>query len=143
MMFRMSFKNNPSLPSSTSSLRIPCLDVDELQCPNGAGRGECQKNPQQRMLIQCRKSCYSCIALDNTQIAPTLPHEVFQQLIETQEYQRQQAERMVDTLRTCINHHKQCTHWTLKGECATNPGFMHAECPAACRACDVLPRQAS
>ena len=122
-----------SMPSS--SKRIPCIDTNE-QCPDWASSGECQKNPQY-MLIHCRKSCGSCISLDSTQIAPdeSTREQVLYKLIETQEYQHHQAERTVETLKTCINYEEMCTQWSLTGECDRNPAFMHRVCAPACKTC--------
>lgn len=120
-------------------LRIPCVDTEVQRCPEWAGMGECSKNPQY-MLIHCRKSCHSCIGLhhgDVLQIAPSeeLRSQVLQRLVETQEYQHKLAEHSVETLKTCINKHELCTHWSIVGECQANPHYMQRECPAACQTC--------
>ncbi len=120
-------------------LRIPCVDAEVQQCPDWASRGECSKNPQY-MLIHCRKSCQSCIGLhqgDVLQIAPSeeTRSQVLQRLVETQEYQHQKAENSVESLKTCVNKHEMCTHWSIIGECETNEHYMKRECPAACKKC--------
>lgn len=120
-------------------LRIPCIDAEVVQCPQWAKIGECNKNPQY-MLIHCRKSCETCIELNHggvLQIAPVeeTRRQVLQRLVETQEYQHWQAERSVDLLKTCVNGHELCTHWSLSGECEANAPYMDRECPAACRTC--------
>jgi hypothetical protein len=119
-------------------LRVSCIDT-ETRCPDWTIAGECKNNPQ-FMLIHCRKSCQSCIELHAggvTQIAPLeeTRHQVLQKLVETQEYQHQQAEKTVRTLETCLNKHELCTHWSLQDDCETNAHFMRGECSAACRVC--------
>ena len=32
----------------------------------------------------------------------------------------------------CVDTHGECDMWASQGECDANPGFMTAECPAAC-----------
>jgi hypothetical protein len=123
------------------SLRIPCADADE-RCPDWANQGECTKNPQY-MLVHCRKSCTSCISLHGSDVAQIAPNErtrpqVLKRLYETQEYLHNEAERNVDTLRTCFNKHSECTHWWADGECSTNPAFMETECGPACQTCDKI-----
>jgi hypothetical protein len=125
----------------TEPLRIACIDTN-AECPKWAQGGECPKNPQ-FMLIECRKSCQSCIALhhgDKLQIAPHDDNrpQVLQKLVETQEYQHKQAEKKVELLKTCLNKDELCTHWSLIGECESNPTFMQRECAPACRVCDKL-----
>jgi hypothetical protein len=55
--------------------------------------------------------------------------------VETQEYQHTEAERTVETLKTCLNKHELCTHWSLQGECESNASWMQQECAPACRVC--------
>jgi hypothetical protein len=122
-------------------LRIACIDTEE-DCSEWAKKGECPKNPQ-FMLINCRKSCDSCISLhhgDTLQIAPDdkTRRQVLKKLVETQEYQHKEAERAVKTLKTCVNKHEMCTQWSLQGECESNASFMQQECAPACRTCDKL-----
>lgn len=42
--------------------------------------------------------------------------------------------------RTCANVHSdaECDAWAGAGQCASNPGFMHLHCAAACGACATL-----
>lgn len=61
--------------------------------------------------------------------------QVLQRLVETQEYQHKMAAHSVETLKTCVNKHELCTHWSIVGECETNAHYMQRECPAACRTC--------
>jgi len=129
-----SFHCLPAVPP-----RIPCIDAEKDQCPVWAERGECSKNPQY-MMVHCRKSCQTCITFHQggvTQIAPSEENrrQVLERLAGTQEYQHWQAERSVESLKTCINKHELCTHWSLTGECETNAHYMNRECPAACRSC--------
>jgi len=119
-------------------LRISCIDTN-TQCPGWARRGECSKNPQ-FMLLECRQSCSSCLDWwhdEYIQVSPdgSSRDKLLRKLIETQEYQHRQAERKVDSLKTCFNRHEMCTHWSLHGECDSNPTFMHKDCPAACQVC--------
>ena len=127
------------LPSEVE--RIPCVDAEEKECPKWASRGECAKNPQY-MLIECRKSCDSCIGLHSgvTQIAPDNRNreKVLKSLVETQEYMHKEAQRSVETLAKCANKHELCTHWSVLGECTDNAVFMHKECAPACRTCDKV-----
>lgn len=119
---------------------VPCIDTKEDECPNWAAQGECTKNPQ-FMLLQCRKSCNSCIDLQQqggvVQVAPHRENRssILEHLVETQVYQHDLAHQSVEYLTTCVNKHELCTHWSLEGECKANPHFMYTECPAACRTC--------
>lgn len=127
------------LPSE--ALRVPCLDTDE-RCPEWARQGECRNNAQ-FMLVQCRKSCSSCIELHAGGISQIAPHEdtrpaVLRRLYETQQYLHENAERNVQTLQRCLNKHELCTHWWSIGECLSNPGFMSQECSPACQTCETI-----
>jgi hypothetical protein len=95
------------------------------------------------MLLECRKSCGSCIPLhggDIPQIAPSVNSRkrILNRLYETQEYLHREAGRTVETLKYCVNKHPECTHWWSSGECSTNSGFMHTECSPACQTCHKL-----
>eukprot|EP00536_Pseudo-nitzschia_multiseries_P015725 jgi/Psemu1/312388/fgenesh1_kg.940_\ len=108
--------------SSKESLRVTCSDGDE-RCEDWARQGECQSNPQY-MLVDCRKSCKSCISLhpgDEPQVA--YPKT------------RSDAKDNVENLKRCTNKHSECTHWWAVGECDKNPQFMKTECSAACQTC--------
>jgi hypothetical protein len=123
-------------------LRVLCIDTDK-RCSDWARSGECRNNPQY-MLVQCRKSCSSCIPLHlsagTAQIAPSKEnrHKVLDRLYETQEYMHREAERNVETLKQCVNKHPECTHWWSLGECSSNSGFMHKECGPVCQTCGQL-----
>ena len=39
------------------------------------------------------------------------------------------------SLSTCFNDHAQCTLWAARGECDSNPGYMHRSCAPACGTC--------
>lgn len=123
--------------------RVECVDLHP-ECPTWTNRGECSKNPQY-MLIDCRKSCDSCIDSHTTttgvlQIAPdesTRP-QVLQKLVETQEYLHAKAKDSIQHLTKCNNKHELCTHWSVLGECKTNEAFMQTECAPACRTCEKV-----
>eukprot|EP00537_Pseudo-nitzschia_pungens_P017522 CAMPEP_0172408902 /NCGR_PEP_ID=MMETSP1061-20121228/76093_1 /TAXON_ID=37318 /ORGANISM="Pseudo-nitzschia pungens, Strain cf. pungens" /LENGTH=178 /DNA_ID=CAMNT_0013145045 /DNA_START=65 /DNA_END=601 /DNA_ORIENTATION=- len=126
--------------SSGESLRVPCTDEDS-RCGEWAGNGECKSNPQY-MLVQCRKSCSSCISLhsgDESQVAyDDTRSDVLRRLYETQEYLHKEAKRNVESLKRCVNNYSECTHWWSIGECNKNPQFMHTECSAACQTCKKI-----
>jgi hypothetical protein len=125
---------------SSGTIRVPCIDEDK-RCEEWFGMGECQSNPQY-MLVNCRKSCSSCIPLhpsDEPQVAYEKTRaEVLERLYETQEYLHNQASRNVETLKRCVNKHSECTHWWSNGECETNSQFMHTECSPACQTCEKI-----
>ena len=126
---------------ASESLRVPCIDDDD-RCSKWAGQGECQKNAQY-MLVNCRKSCSSCIPLhagDEPQIATNenTRSDVLKRLYETQEYLHTQAMRNVEILKRCVNKHSECTHWWSIGECKTNSQFMNTECSPACQTCERM-----
>jgi prolyl 4-hydroxylase len=119
---------------------IKCID-EETECPRWAGQGECSKNPQY-MLINCRKSCESCIGLHigETQVSPDeeTRDQLVQRLLETQEYIHEEAMYRVSTLKKCQNTHKLCTHWAVQGQCENNADFMKEKCAPACQSCRKL-----
>jgi hypothetical protein len=126
---------------ASESLRVPCVDTDD-RCDDWAKQGECKNNPQY-MLVQCRKSCASCIPLHGGSVSQIAPHydtrpEVLRRLYETQEYLHENAKRNVNSLKHCINKHELCTHWWSIGECETNPGFMSQECSPVCQTCESI-----
>jgi hypothetical protein len=140
------------LGAPEESIRVPCIDENE-DCLNWANKGECQKN-QQFMLVDCRKSCKSCIDLHGGSNAAVLDSDdgdvqqiaikeetrqkILKRLYETQEYLHREAKRNIQTMKRCVNKHSECTHWWSVGECKTNPGFMHAECSPACQTCHKI-----
>lgn len=118
--------------------KLPCIDAND-QCSNWASTGECSKNPQY-MQVNCRKSCGTCLGLHHGGVIQAAPNAktrnmVLERLVETEEYQHGLAEKSVESLKTCINRHELCTHWSLESECETNPQYMNRECRAACRMC--------
>ncbi|MGK3736256.1 MAG: hypothetical protein ACI8RD_004981 [Bacillariaceae sp.] len=134
-------------------IRVPtCVDENE-NCLNWANNGECQKN-QQFMLVDCRKSCKSCIDLhggsssnavlgsgegvQQIAIKEETRQKILKRLYETQEYLHREAKRNIQTMKRCVNKHSECTHWWSIGECNTNPGFMHTECSPACQTCQKI-----
>lgn len=36
----------------------------------------------------------------------------------------------------CIDRNDECPKLASKGECVTNPGYMHFQCPVSCERCD-------
>lgn len=127
--------------SVSEKQKVDCIDL-QAECPNWAAKGECSNNPQY-MLLDCRKSCDSCIDLHTTgvmQIAPdeTTRLQVLQKLVETQEYLHKKAKESIQNLAKCLNKHELCTHWSVLGECKTNKVFMHKECAPACRTCEKV-----
>jgi hypothetical protein len=121
--------------------RIECVDLHP-ECSTWTTKGECSKNPQY-MLIDCRKSCDSCIDSHTTGVLQIAPDErtrlqVLQQLIETQEYLHKKAKDAIQNLAKCLNKHELCTHWSVLGECKTNRVFMQKECAPACRTCEKV-----
>mmetsp|Transcript_62643 Transcript_62643/g.70039 ORF Transcript_62643/g.70039 Transcript_62643/m.70039 type:complete len:182 (-) Transcript_62643:102-647(-) len=131
--------------SPEESIRVPCVDENE-GCPDWAVGGECSSN-QQFMLLDCRKSCKSCIDLHGhagsdgvLQIASSegTRQNVLKRLYETQEYLHHEAKRNIITMKRCVNKHAECTHWWSIGECDVNPGFMHTECSPACQTCQKI-----
>ena len=136
------------LGAPAESIRVQCVDENE-NCADWANKGECQNN-QQYMLIDCRKSCKSCIDLHGgssgsggggvQQIAvkEDSRQKILKRLYETQEYLHREARRNIQTMKHCVNKHSECTHWWSIGECNTNSGFMHAECSPACQTCKKI-----
>jgi hypothetical protein len=125
---------------AAGSPRYSCIDVDK-RCADWAKKGECKNNPNY-MLVKCRKSCSSCIPLhsgDEPQIADRKSRsKVLERLYETQEYLHRQADRNIESLKRCVDHHPECTHWWSVGDCQRNPRFMHKECSAACQTCEMI-----
>jgi hypothetical protein len=121
---------------------VPCIDAYE-KCGEWREAGECRNNPQ-FMLVQCRKSCASCLSVHVgvTQIAPDDDHavreSVYQRLIQTQEYVHEIMKHNVKSLEKCQNNDPQCTVMAVKGKCETHPGFMNVECAPACQTCIKL-----
>jgi hypothetical protein len=119
---------------------IKCED-EESECTKWAGQGECSNNPQY-MLINCRKSCESCIGLHvgETQVSPDegTRDKLVERLLETQEYIHEEALYRVATLKKCQNQHKLCTHWAVQGHCEANADFMKEKCAPACQTCRKL-----
>ena len=37
----------------------------------------------------------------------------------------------------CKNKHKDCTFWSVLGECENNPAYMHVNCAPVCQTCEV------
>jgi hypothetical protein len=117
---------------------VPCIDAYD-KCSEW-GEAECRNNPQ-FMLVQCRKTCASCLSVHVgvTQIAPDDDHAVreavYQRLIQTQEYVHEIMKHNVKSLEKCQNNDPQCTAMAVKGKCETHPGFMNVECAPACQTC--------
>jgi len=43
-----------------------------------------------------------------------------------------------ELLRTCKNRHRDCTFWSVQGECDKNTKYMQVHCAPACFSCDKL-----
>ncbi|CAJ1947715.1 unnamed protein product [Cylindrotheca closterium] len=47
-------------------------------------------------------------------------------------------EKYAKTRDLCKNQHKDCTFWSVLGECENNPGYMHVNCAPVCQSCEML-----
>jgi hypothetical protein len=41
----------------------------------------------------------------------------------------------------CSDNNDNCNFWASQGECQSNPGFMHANCPVSCGTCVELTQE--
>lgn len=46
-------------------------------------------------------------------------------------------EKYAKTRDICQNKHKDCTFWSVLGECENNPAYMHVNCGPVCQTCEV------
>lgn len=118
--------------------RYRCVDENK-RCGEWGSHGECKNNPQ-FMLVECRKTCSSCIPLHSGDEAQMAADEktrldVLGRLYETQNYLHRLAKNNVEHLKRCVNKDSRCTHWWSIGECGNNPRFMQTECGPACQTC--------
>lgn len=113
-----------------------CEDNEE-RCPQWAQVGECKKNPNY-MLVNCAKSCDSCVDLHVGgvhQIAPTDADSVISRLMQTQLYVQSRVYESARFLESCVNKHELCTYNAVQGHCLSNRAYMEQTCAAACRVC--------
>mmetsp|Transcript_9928 Transcript_9928/g.15257 ORF Transcript_9928/g.15257 Transcript_9928/m.15257 type:complete len:294 (-) Transcript_9928:2041-2922(-) len=95
-------------PTKNSST---CKD-HHIRCPVWASLGECDENPR-NMKRFCPLSCNIC-SEGNLKV-----------------------EDDVDQNSLCVDKHEQCSYWASKGECPSNPVYMHANCAKSCGTCGV------
>jgi len=86
-----------------------CKDMDS-NCKTWSDKGECTTN-RDFMLRTCKTSCGLC----------TVP--------------QQSTGGTSPEVTVCKDKNDGCAEWAESGECANNPDYMHAECPASCSIC--------
>jgi len=88
-----------------------CKDL-HIRCPVWASLGECDENPR-NMKRYCPLSCDVCSEGNS------------------------KTEDNIDNNSLCVDKHEQCSYWASKGECPSNPGYMHLNCAKSCGTCVV------
>eukprot|EP00980_Cylindrotheca_fusiformis_P013383 scaffold3410_cov141-Cylindrotheca_fusiformis.AAC.26 len=74
-------------------------------------------------------------------IDSNLGQECLDRISETRDYMTNKV--MVEdsyekTRSLCENKHKDCTFWSVLGECEKNPAYMRLNCAPACQSCEML-----
>lgn len=94
-----------------------CKDL-HIRCSVWASLGECEENPR-NMKRYCPLSCDVC-SDGNPKSEDNIDH---------------------DSL--CVDKHEQCSFWASKGECSSNPAYMHSSCAKSCGTCGVKKEEVS